>query len=132
MAFGEIAKQLAAEAIRSQAGEGAKPAPAVQPDSLAGIMVGQVQAMQKALKDDEELAVFLHSGAEAVRVHEIILPSQHVVVFGGFDAGRHLTRVVAHIASVQLVCKVVKVAPGAKPVRVAVLAPKGSHEEQRR
>ncbi len=125
MALGELTKQLAAEAIRAAA-PGAPPAP--QTDSLLGTILAQVQAMQRVLKEDEELLVLFHAGGEVVRVLEFYSPSAHVLVLKGTDSARNLTRVVAPAESVQLVCKTTRVQPGAKPVRVQFLVPKSKTE----
>jgi hypothetical protein len=42
----------------------------------------------------------------------------------GLDAERNLTRVIAGVESLQLVCKVSKVQAGAKPARLALVTPK--------
>ena len=43
--------------------------------------------MQKALKEDEELAVHFQNGADAMRVLEIFLPTPRVAVLSGADQG---------------------------------------------
>ena len=42
----------------------------------------------------------------------------------GTDAERHLTRVISPVDALQLVAKVMKVQPGAKPHRVGLVMPK--------
>ena len=121
MAFGGLTKQLAAQAIRDAVNPPAAPP---RPDNPGAAMLAQVQAMQKALKDDEELVVTFQQSAERIRVMEIFLASPSVAVLIGPDANRSLTRVVAAVASLQLVCKTAKVAAGAKPVRVGLITPK--------
>jgi hypothetical protein len=88
------------------------------------VVLGQIAAMQKALKEDEELVVTLHTGGERLRVMEIFTPSRTMAVLSGHDADRNLTRVVSAVDALQLVCKVMKVAPGAKATRVGLVAPK--------
>ena len=122
MALGEIAKQLAQQALVDQIAP--KPSAPPQPDSVGAIMLGQVQAMQKACKEDEELVVLFRSGAETVRVLEFIVPSWTVLVLAGVDEAKNTTRVVSTPESVQLVCKVMKVQPPGKPVRVGFRLPK--------
>jgi len=141
MALGEIAKQLAGQALKapvkdvldslrppdaSQVSEAVKSArPAAAPgENVCAVVLGQVQAMQRALKEDEELVVLLHNGLEAMRVMEIYVPSWSVAVVSGIDAERNLTRVIAPADTLQLICKVMKAPAGAKPVKVAVIAPK--------
>ena len=80
--------------------------------------------MQKALKEDEELVVWFANAAEKLRVMEIFLPSPKVAVLSGHDAERNLTRVISPVDALQLVAKVMKVAPGAKPARVGLIMPK--------
>jgi hypothetical protein len=141
MALGEIAKQIAGQALKapvkdvldslrppdasqvSDAVKNARPA-AVPGENVGAVVLGQIQAMQRALKDDEELLVLLHNGLETVRVMEIYVPSWSVAVLSGIDSDRNLTRVIAPVESLQLICKVMKAPAGAKPVKVAVIAPK--------
>ena len=80
--------------------------------------------MQKALKEDEELVVWFANATEKLRVMEIFLPSPKVVVLSGHDAERNLTRVISSVDALQLVAKVMKVPPGAKPARVGLIMPK--------
>ena len=123
MALGEFTKQIAQQAILSATEKPApSPAPAVEP--AGAVILGQLSAMQKALKEDEELVVHLLSGGEKIRVFEIFLPSSQVAVLSGIDANRAGTRVVSAVAALQLVCRVCKVPAGAKPVRLNVVTAK--------
>ncbi len=126
MALGEIAKQLAQHALADQIAS--KPSTPTLPDSVGAIMLGQIQAMQKACKEDEELVVLFRSGPETLRVLEFIVPSWAVLVLAGVDEAKHITRVVSAPESVQLVCKVMKVQPPAKPARVSFRVPKPKAE----
>ena len=119
MALGDLTKQLAEQAIRNVG----TAAPAA-PETLSNVIIGQVQAMQKALKEDEELLVLFHTGAEMLRVLEFFLPGQQVAVLTGVDRERNLTRAITPIESLRLVCKVVKVPHPAKPTRVVFKVPK--------
>jgi hypothetical protein len=121
MALGEFTKQIAQQAILSATSK--EPA-APQQENAGAMVLGQLSAMQKALKDDEELVVWFQNGAERLRVMEVFVPSRQIVVLSGHDAERNLTRVISAIESLQLVCKVMKVAAGTKPVRVGLIAPK--------
>lgn len=125
MALGDLTKQLAEQAIRSAA---SKPAAPPQAENLGGAVLGQVQAMQKALKDDEELVVLYHAGGETVRVLEFFLPSGQLIVLSGTDKDKNVTRVISPAESLQLVCKVMKVQPPAKPARIGFLAPRAKPE----
>jgi len=120
MALGDLTKQLAEQAI---AGSMRSPAPP-QAEDVAATIVGEIQAMQKGLKDDDELLVQFHTGSEMVRILEMFLRSRNVVVLTGHDPAKNLTRVVATVDGLQLVCKVVKTTPGAKAVRINFLRPK--------
>ena len=122
MALGEIAKQLAQHALADQTAP--KPSTPAQLDSVGAIMLGQIQAMQKACKEDEELVVLFRSGSETVRVLEFIVPAWSVLVLAGVDEAKNTTRVVSAAESVQLVCKVMKVQPPAKLVRLGFRVPK--------
>jgi hypothetical protein len=126
MALVELGKQLAQQAILSAAsGPDKKEAPpAAATDHSAAIVFGEIQAMQRALKEDEELVVLFQSGVERIRVIEMFLRSPQVVVLSGQDAQRNLTRVITPVASLQLLCKTMKVAEGARPVRVSLITPK--------
>jgi hypothetical protein len=122
MALVDLTKQLAQQAILSATEKKEdKPAP---PENVGSILLGQIAAMQKALKEDEELAVWCVNGAEKIRVLEIIFPSWKLAVLSGLDAERTVSRVVMPVESVQLIAKVVKIAPGAKASRVGLMAPK--------
>src|SRR5580698_10771482 len=117
MAFADLTKQIAQQALLSATTPSKEPpaAPAAHVDNTGNVILGQIAAMQKQLKDDEELAVIFQQGTERIRVMEIFLASPGVVVLIGPDANRSLTRVVAAAASLQLICKTAKVAAGAKP-----------------
>jgi hypothetical protein len=127
MAFGEIAKQLAQQALVDQIAP--KPSTQAPPDSVGAIMLGQVQAMQKACKEDEELVVLFRSGAETVRVMEFIVPTWQVLVLAGLDEAKNTTRVISTPESAQMICKVIKVKPPAKPVRLVFRLPKPRPEQ---
>jgi len=128
MALGEITKQIAQQALLSATTkEPAAPQPqSPAAENPAAVILAQINGMQKVLKDDEELVVTIHQGAETIRVVETFAPSRHVIVLTGPDANRNLTRVISAADALQLVCKVMKVAPGTKPVRVGLVPPKPS------
>ena len=122
MALGEITKQLAQEVLISATSK--EPAPPPAAENTIQMIFSELGRMQKALKEDEELVVLFQTTAERIRVLEIYAASKQVVVLTGPDAERKLTRVVAAADSLQLVCKVAKVVPGAKPSRVNLVSPK--------
>jgi hypothetical protein len=103
---------------------GDKPA-AAPGESIAALILGQVAAMQKALKDDEELVVLASAAVETLRVLEIYAPSPRLLVVTGIDSQRTVTRVIAPADSLQLVCKVMKAQEQSRPVRIRLIAPKG-------
>ena len=119
MALGDLTKQLASQAIRNAVNP---PAPLPRPDNTGTAMLAQVQAMQKALKEDEELIVLLYAGGETVRVLEFFFPSWKLAVLTGVDKEKSVTRVIAAVESLQLVCKVAKAAPPA--ARIKFVAPR--------
>ena len=123
MALVDLTKQLAQQALLSATAPSKEPQ-ALPTDALGGVILGQIAAMQKQLKDDEELVVTFQQGMERIRVMEIFLASPQVAVLIGPDAHRSLTRIVAAVGSLQLVCKTAKVAAGAKPVRVGLITAK--------
>src|SRR6476469_8484853 len=123
MAVGEFTKQIAQQAIMSATSKepaAAAPAPAAT-ENVGAVILGQIAAMQKALKEDEELVVTFQSGGERIRVMEIFTPSRYLAVLSGQDADRNVTRVISPVDAVQLVCKVMKAPAGAKPVRVGLV-----------
>ncbi len=138
MTIGSLGKTLASQAIEStknsvldavmpsdpaKTAKPAEPRPAPASDTGA-VIVGQIQAMQRPLKDDQELAVFFHAGNEILRVAEIFVPNPEVLVFAGLDAQGHITRVVSPVQAAQVVCKILKVEAGRSPSRVNVLTPR--------
>ena len=124
--FGVIAKQLAQQALADQV---APASSATTPaESVGTIMLGQIRAMQKACKEDEELVVLVRSGAETIRVLEFIVPSWQVLVLAGIDEAKNTTRVVSTPERAQLVCKVMKVRPPGKAARVGFRVPKPKPE----
>jgi len=128
MALADLTKQLAQQAILSATSgkekEKEKEPSAPAADPTGPVIFGQIAAMQKALKEDEELLVFFESGAERIRVLEMFLASPQVVVLTGRDPHGALSRVVSAVDVLQLICKTTKVQPGGKPQRVALLTPK--------
>jgi hypothetical protein len=123
MAFVDLTKQLAQQAIQSAMSD--PPPAAPSPDNPGAVILNQIGAMQKALKEDEELVIHLQSGEEKIRVMEIFLPSPQVAVLTGIDANRVVTRVVSAVAALQLVVRSAKAQAGAKAVRVGLVVPKG-------
>ena len=124
MALGELTKQLATQALGDsmknllEPEKAEKGAPHPPADTLCAAVLAQIQAMQKALKEDQELLVSATAAGERIRVLEIFVPSQKLFVLTGVDAEKNLTRVIAPVDSTQLVCKVVKAS--ANPVRIAI------------
>src|SRR5687768_9626036 len=142
MGFADLTKQLAQQAIGNQVKEvvdslrpadaastaeaiaGAKPAAAAPGDNIGATIIAQVQAMQKSLKEDQELVVLCTTGLGTLRVLEIYAPSWRVVVLTGIDADKTVTRVISSVESLQLVCKPMAVQPGAKPAHIRLVTPK--------
>lgn len=121
MALGDLTKQIAEQAIRNAVNP---PPAAPRPDNPGAVILAQVQAMQKALKEDEELMVLCQAGGETVRVLEFFFPSWQVAVLTGTDNNRSVTRVISSVDSLQLVCKVAKATPPATPVRLKFVTPR--------
>lgn len=133
MNLGSIGKALANQALENTkntvldavAPPAAPKAPAPAPPADAGATIlGQIQAMQRPLTPEQELLVSVRAGEEMLRVTEIFVPNTHVLVFGGTDAMGHVTRLISPVHTAQVLCKIVKVSPGANPVRVNILTPK--------
>ena len=134
MTIGSLGKALANQAMETtkntvmdavRPSDPAKPAEAKPlPQDTGAIIIGQIQAMQRPLREDQELIVAFRAGNEMLRIKEIFVPSAQVLVFAGVDEEGNVTRVIAPVDTAQVVCKVVPVAAGATPVRVNVLTPK--------
>jgi hypothetical protein len=131
--FGHFTKQLAKEAIGSQVkdmmdsfrpADAAGAAAPVSPDNVAVAIIGQVQAMQNALKDDMELLAVCTIGPESMRVFEIYAATPKVLVLTGIDADRTVTRVISPAEALQLVCKPQSVQGGGKATRIKFIVPK--------
>ena len=101
-----------------------KPAAPGTGEPLGAAILGQVQAMQRACKEDQELVVLCNAGLETLRVLEFYAPSAQLLVMTGIDTDRNVTRVISAVDAVQLVCKVMTVQPGAKAARVNFINPK--------
>src|SRR5262249_61309470 len=87
MALADLTKQLAQQAILS-ATEKEEKKPAPPPDIVGSILLGQIHAMQKALKEDEELAVWCVNGGGKIRGMEIYFPAWELAGLGGDGGGR--------------------------------------------
>src|SRR5579863_6238681 len=134
MTIGSLGKALANQAMETtkntvmdavRPSDPAKPAEAKPlPQDTGAIIIGQIQAMQRPLREDQELAVTFRAGNEMLRVNEIFVPGSQVLVFSGVDPEGRVTRVISPVDAAQVVCKVMPVAAGAAPVRVNVLTPK--------
>jgi hypothetical protein len=127
MALVDLTKQLAQQAILSAtSGPKSQPAaaPVAAPPDTGPVFLAQIQAMQKAIREDEELVVTWAGGGERLRVMEIFLPSPRVAVLSGVDGNRQTARVVSAVEALQVLCRVVKAPPGAKPVRIGVVMAK--------
>ncbi len=135
MPFGEITRQIAKQALVdalrppdlpkiSEALGMEKAAAPAPPENVGATIVAQIQAMQKALKEDEELLVLCASGVDTLRVLEIYLPSWRVAVVTGIDTEKAITRVISPVEALQLVAKAVKVQPGSRPTRLRFVTPK--------
>jgi len=124
MAFVDLTKQLAKEAFLSATAREPAPSQPTPAENAGSIILGQIGAMQKALKEDEELVVWFENGVEKIRVMDVIMPSWRVAVLCGLDADHNLTRVISPVESLQLVAKVMKLQAGAKSTRVGLVMPK--------
>jgi hypothetical protein len=123
----DTAKNSMLDAVQ---GSSAKPAPAPaapvpQPavDNLGAVILGQLQGMQKSLKEDQELVVQMRAGDDLLRITEVFIPSPQVLVLTGHDGQRRLTRIVAAASTLQLICKILPVTPGVQPLRLRILTP---------
>ena len=101
-----------------------KPAAPAPGESLGSIIVGQIQAMQRACKEDQELMVLCTVGMETLRVLEVYAPTWQVLVMTGIDTDRNVTRVISPVETVQVSCTVMRAQAGTKPARVTFIIPK--------
>jgi hypothetical protein len=133
MNLGSIGKAIANQALENTKNtvldavknpEPPKPPAAPPPTDTGSTILGQIQAMQRPLTAEQELLVTVHAGEEKLRVTEIFVPNTQVLVFAGTDPSGHVTRYITPVNTAQVVCKIVKVAPGTIPVRVNILTPK--------
>jgi hypothetical protein len=142
MSIGAFTKQFAQQALKDQVKDvvdalrppdlasiaegltGAKSAPPPADAPTGMVILGQLQAMQKALKDDEELVLLCTVGLETLRVLEVFLPSWRVVVLTGIDTDKKVTRIISPLETLQFVCKPVPVQAPAAPARIRFIAPK--------
>ena len=99
------------------------PAASAPPADIGSVILGQLQGMQKSLREDQELVIQFRSGEDVLRIVEIFVPSPQVFVLIGNDGQQRLTRIVAPAATVQLTCKVLQVVPGGTPVRLKIMTP---------
>jgi hypothetical protein len=124
MALVDLTRQIAAQTLGNSVKDildPEKPGAPVQPEKLHAIILGQIQAMQKALKEDQELVILLNTAAGSFRILEIYVPSQQLFVLTGIDADKNVTRILSPVASTQLVCKTMKVA---QPILVKIVVSK--------
>ena len=120
----DLTKQLAQQALTSaMTPEPATPATSAA-DNPGAVILNQIGAMQKALKDDEELILHMESGGEKIRVMEIFLPSPQVAVLSGIDPNRVGARVISAVSALQLLVRTSKVPSGVKPVRINLVIPR--------
>jgi hypothetical protein len=136
MTIGSLGKVLANQALESTKNtvmdavrpDPPKPAPlpvsTVAARDTGAAIIGQIQAMQRPLHDDQELAIFIRALDDTLRVTEIFVPNAEVLVFAGIDPQGNITRVIAPVETAQITCKILKVQPGATPSRVNVLTPR--------
>jgi hypothetical protein len=99
------------------------PKPAAGLD-IGAIILGQIQAMQRPLREDQELQVSLGAAHDVLLVSEVFVPHSAVLVFSGLDNEGRVTRVIMPADRVQLMCKIMAVAPGATARRVTIIPPK--------
>jgi hypothetical protein len=120
----ESTKNSVLDAVRTPAPPKSATAPAPNAQDIGAAVIAQIQAMQRPLKEDQELAVLFRAGDEMLRVTEIFVPNSEVLVFAGTDSQGNITRVISPVGAAQVVCRIVKVQPGATASRVNVLTPR--------
>lgn len=93
-------------------------------ETMSSLMLGELQAMQRGMKDDQELVVTCATPGVTLRVREIYVRSPQVAVLTGVDSDNALTRVICPFESLVLVCKPSAVTAGSTALRVRVVVPK--------
>lgn len=140
--LGQLTKQLIGEQVKdaidslrppdlasiSESIMGPKTGAPPQEENIAAILIGQMQAMQKACKEEDELVVLCTAGLETLRVLEVFVPNWKVVVLTGIDTDKRIARIMAPADSLQLVCKQMSITPPAKPTRIRFITPKPKGE----
>ena len=140
--LGQLTKQLIGEQVKdaidslrppdlasiSESIMGPKTGAPPQEENIAAILIGQMQAMQKVCKEEDELVVLCTVGLETLRVLEVFVPNWQVVVLTGIDTDKRIARIMAPADSLQLVCKQMSVTPPAKPTRIRFITPKPKAE----
>jgi hypothetical protein len=140
MGFGQITKQLAKEVVGNQMKDvidslrpadaaaraealasAVPPGPAGPADNISAVIIAQIQAMQNSLKEEQELVVLCTIGLEMMRVLEVYAPSPRLLVLTGLDTERGITRVIAPVESLQLVCKPMPLLAGAKAATIRII-----------
>lgn len=140
MALGNLGKVLADQAIEAtkrnvlgslagpeptKAAEVTSAKPAAAPVEIGPIILGQLQGMQKSLREDQELRVEFYTGTETIHVLEIFVPTPQVFVLSGTDSSReHAVRVVTPAASATFTTRIAKVDGGKTPLRLSILTPR--------
>ena len=139
MALGNIGTVLADQAIeatkRNVLGSLAGPEPtkaaetpakpASAPVDIGPIILGQLQGMQRALREDQELRVEFYTGTETIHVLEIFVPTPQVFVLSGTDSSReHAVRVITPAASATFTTRIARVEVGKTPLRLNILTPR--------
>jgi len=86
--YRQSAGQPGFESTKNSVLDAAKPPEpfARHPSDEGAVILGQIQAMQRSLKEDQECWCISGPGGETLRVHEILFPPNLVLVFAGVDA----------------------------------------------
>jgi hypothetical protein len=104
-------------------------APKVHAGNVQQAILAHIKDLQDKLGPEEELQVSCHLGPEVIRVHQVGLPNWHVLILTGTDANKNATSFIMDMHTVQLVCKVVKVVPPQKPVRIGFIVPEPEQKQ---
>jgi hypothetical protein len=94
-----------------------------QAENMTAVILNHITQLQDNLQSDEELLVCCEAGGEIIRVHEFNFPKWNVAIITGFDERGNLTQRITHIQTIQLTCKVRKLEPSGKRVRIGFILP---------
>jgi hypothetical protein len=96
----------------------------IQAENVQSAIVDHIRQRQGSLKEDQQLLVYCETGFERIEVYQIILPNHQALILSGVDEDGNEATMLATLNNVKIACKIVAVAPPAKPRRIGFITPK--------